>query len=477
MALSLSAACKRVDTAPPAPTLHAVVPVSMPRPPPPPAATLRPIWQSDNIFKPALTADHSAFLGWFDTNPSGPPHPTLVRVAVADGVRTLGPALPADADPEGDFVLTDGVVAVSTDSARDTLYGIDPTTGRTRFAISSYSYFSPPLADSSSLYLIAGRSAGLMAVNPADGNLRWRAPLTSAFGTQVEAVQSGVVMMSFIAPHPKGGVVGLDARTGATMWTLAAGGTGVVMTAVDPMGLVVASSDSVRVVDVESGRVLSTCPAPERDLDQVLAGNGVAYVAGGDPKTVYAIDLATGRLLWTQAFDLALLDGDVLLGARGLSTGNVLPDGNPVGPVAVDRRTGQVVWTWSGHLWPCALGDGQRVDFVACNWEGNVDSVVAFAPAPTAPAVEHAVIEGTITQPDHTPLAGIAMNVGGTAATTDAAGHYRAEVNLRGEVVINSYDPTPPTGCSTWVASGDVPLTGAGHYTADLAAALEYNCH
>lgn len=161
--------------------------------------------------------------------------------------------------------------------------------------------------------LLFGGDAEVIALNKVDGQLRWRAAVSSE--VLVAPQRSGNVV---VVRSVDGALFGLDASDGRRLWRysqpvplLSLRGVG------EPQiegGIVVAGFDNGRLaaVSLEEGRLLwETALAIPRgrtelermvDVDaRLLVREGVVYVAGYQGR-IAALTLDSGRLLWTRDF-------------------------------------------------------------------------------------------------------------------------------------------------------------------------------
>ncbi len=161
----------------------------------------------------------------------------------------------------------------------------------------------------------------MMAINDATCKVEWRRDPYPVFsGTwspdSYGVNANGVPLVIFGSGDPDCAIYALNARTGATLWRVASlkGGLN----------------------DFGAGTVIS--PPGRNGI-----ADGMAYVPGKD-RILYAIDLTTGKLVWT--FDYGAATGVDHNGGRSTAAlaGHTLIFGTPVGVAAVDAVTGSQVW-------------------------------------------------------------------------------------------------------------------------------------
>jgi outer membrane protein assembly factor BamB len=181
--------------------------------------------------------------------------------------------------------------------------------------------------------------------------LRW----TRALGAPAWA--SPVARDGVVYVGDAGGTLhALRLRDGATLWTHAHGTPIYGDAAVDARGVAFVDERSTLVrLDRRTGRPLwgveldrASSAAGETPKDFTFthrtprpAVTGGALYVGGRDRSVRAIDVTTGRVLWRSALDGAVMSGIAVTPSR-LYVGTF--DRNAV--VALDRRTGRVAWTF-----------------------------------------------------------------------------------------------------------------------------------
>ena len=159
---------------------------------------------------------------------------------------------------------------------------------------------------------------------------------------------NGVPLVIFGSGDPDCAIYALNASTGATLWRVASlkGGLN----------------------DFGTGAVIS--PPGRNGI-----ADGMAYVPGKD-RILYAIDLTTGKLMWT--YDYGAATGTNHNGGRSTAalTGRTLIFGTPVGVAAVDAVTGQQIWL--------------------SEQTGPSDTEVLSSPLVTGPAGQQVVVYGDL---------------------------------------------------------------------------------
>ena len=129
--------------------------------------------------------------------------------------------------------------------------------------------------------------------------------------------------------------------------------------------------------------------------------DGTTAFVGDIRGNVYAIDLFTGKILWTRNVGgflespLAAADGQVLVSVDGYATNNAKL-------VAVSEATGDVAWTYDtghpGYLTSPAAADGRAfIGVTSFGTTGSVPSLVSVKPAPRPGPLA----KGTVTWESH----------------------------------------------------------------------------
>jgi serine/threonine protein kinase/outer membrane protein assembly factor BamB len=168
------------------------------------------------------------------------------------------------------LVAAGSVIAV-LDEKGASIVGLDAATGRKKWAYSLRNAYS--LASDGLTIFTTDESSQLHAVRAVDGKRLWLQPLDLSFGLQCGG---GMIYGSSF----RGGVMGVRAATGEIVWATQIGhGEG-------------AAAGTSNVLTFAEKRV---------------------YVNGTD-KTTYALDAATGRILWTYAVDATHKTGPAVLG-------------------------------------------------------------------------------------------------------------------------------------------------------------------
>lgn len=164
---------------------------------------------------------------------------------------------------------------------------------------------------------LIGLSDTLTALDAATGKTVWSTLLT---GTEGKGCGAGTAVANGVVVTGLGrDVIALDARTGAKKWMRMVGTTvagrrqSAARTQLVVAAGVVYSATSAAITgtDLESGRAVFDFPLPaplELETIRMVAARDVIYLHGNPvlptgrgPATLYAVDLAERRVLWTHA--------------------------------------------------------------------------------------------------------------------------------------------------------------------------------
>lgn len=211
------------------------------------------------------------------------------------------------------------------------ILALDTTTGEQTWKFTLGENFSP-WADISDdqLYLLTHDSEGfgdnfktlrrLIAVDKKTGEMIWQFNNNYPHGDINYLVQDRIV---YVGTNDNF-LFALDSETGKILWQVKDSGFPYYFHAEGNTLVVVYQEKYVSGFDIRTGKQKWTLDVgmdtnwyPD---DFIIAGDGVIYVAGAINRTVYAIDIATGKILWTwnhyhprdKAYMLKALENDVL---------------------------------------------------------------------------------------------------------------------------------------------------------------------
>jgi hypothetical protein len=291
----------------------------------------------------------------------------------------------------------------------------------------------------------------LAAFAAADGKPAWRRDLPERMSTDVLAADGPIVVAAGRISAPQTStealILGVDAATGETRWTYR--GASTLGLAVDRDVVVLARAGRLELLDRASGasRTLTVPEIGGRSTADLAIADGVAYVASwltdASAATVFAIELATGRVLWRRreptTYSLIVARHAVFV----LTTGGALH--------GLDRATGALEWQWG-------IGATDRKRMVAAGDRlvvADAHGVTGFAPVAAPPAVEDLVIDGRVTVACGN-AGGDTIDIGDTPVTIRPDGHFELRLLARGTIAVQ-----PPAWFEEPI---DVELTGRGRY-------------
>jgi len=303
---------------------------------------------------------------------------TVIALDVATGAqRWEASAGSRSGPPPGWNVVVAGENVVAPD---DAVYAFDRTTGAVRWVFRPASGDMPGrfhiATDGSRVY--TGSPAGFAyALDATTGSAIWTTELASDNNTAVYSpvIDGGLVIVTlrhFTNPTT-GGVVALDAVTGAVRWrrdfpTTAPGrGSGSFGRAGFWRQLIIAASDdgTIYAMNRTDGSIawVSPRPADERTLDdqRPVAVVGDMIVVGSDRPVLTGLDAATGAERWRLASPFGSVSYEI--GTDGRQAYIVYAS---LELSAVDAATGTVAWTSDGRPgdfspYPVVVGEGVYV--------------------------------------------------------------------------------------------------------------------
>ncbi|HEY2628924.1 MAG TPA: PQQ-binding-like beta-propeller repeat protein [Usitatibacter sp.] len=282
-------------------------------------------------------------------------------------------------------------------TSRDgSLYAVNANTGRLawryRFGANlgpynfwDYRLSSPVLA--SGAVLVGGGDGTVVSLDARSGKLRWRFDAQSRVRS-TPAVSGGFVVFG---TH-SGYVIALDQQTGKESWRFATAGVGhtfeegandatsiVASATIVGERVFIGSRDSyIYALELASGKLLWRTTHDESSWILSTASDGERlYVGSGSAQIVQAADLATGKELWRTGtsgavFSSIALSGDTLLASD--FSGNAF---------ALDRRTGEILWRFplAGRSFATPV---ESEGIVYCASDTGVLYALDVAPSPSA---------------------------------------------------------------------------------------------
>lgn len=230
-------------------------------------------------------------------------------------------------------VVVDGVLYIGSDSHRG-LVALDAATGLFLWASQTGAITqSTPTVDAGVVYV--GTGASLLAIDAATGDLTWSRDL----GGQVWS--SAAVDGEFLYIASGHSVVSLDKATGGARWTRAVGPIKSAPAVAGGRVFVVTTKDHVlHALDDNTGTPLWNLATGQEGGNESLASpayaDGVVYVPG--IPTMYAVDAATGAVLWTA-------DVQFIPWSSPAIANRVVYVASAFQMFAFDAGTGELLWT------------------------------------------------------------------------------------------------------------------------------------
>jgi outer membrane protein assembly factor BamB len=240
------------------------------------------------------------------------------------------------------------------------LAAVDALTGSELWRSEQAAYASDPTVDGDSAF-IGAADGELVALDAASGTLRWTVPVSTSGGeVHSPAVADGRVYAS----EAGGDLVAVDAASGGIAWRVPTGSTSTGTTVVAD-GLVYAGSSdgvagSLSAFDSASGDFVWNVAEP---LHAPAVSNGVAYTGGQD--ALVAVSASTGSELWRVE-----LDG--LVRAPTVADGIVyVPAEDEQRVYALEAASGRVLWTFDVDSQPqCCVVPAHGSAFVGTQFGG-----------------------------------------------------------------------------------------------------------
>jgi outer membrane protein assembly factor BamB len=268
---------------------------------------------------------------------------------------------------------------------------------------------SPALA--ADLLAVTTDEGWLLALDPATGQERWRAPIEPG-GAATPAIDADVVHVV------DGGLADFDVATGELLWRMDGIATtdplltGHTLLASGPNGLVAIDVGGAR--GLEAWRFLPDAASEMGELSRPARVDGAVVVVSpairGGPGTVWALDLATGGQVW-QRDDLEAVTsptatgGVVVVGTRHdtiawLDAGS----GETLLEVDIGGRAASAAST-DGDTWYVGTDDGELVAVDhdgAVRWVFATDDSIAAQPSIAGDTIVAASYDGFVYALDRT---------------------------------------------------------------------------
>ncbi len=350
----------------------------------------------------ALVVASAAVLGWFSLRPRA----QGFRVVSARALP-LDLGAPATLDGQGNLWQTSpsGALWRVDNGGQSQRFGIATSAGAPPFVSAGGGAYVPGLDGTVTAFSAPGRArwtrnlGGALATTPAlwragdtailavgdsegrvtgvsasDGKTLWSAQLSGPIGDALTATREGFVAPTLASGIWRGGLVGLDGRTGQIKWrfppdrTMAAGTATALFDA--PNNRIYWNNDegTVASLDASSGRVIwQTTVAPaDAPIAVMLRARpllfGQILIVGGGDGVLRSLDAGNGKARWKtdlrapiRALHAANFDGRPAVLAVG--AGEIALVDASKGDV-IERETGTMAWPFGNGKSAIVVGDG-----------------------------------------------------------------------------------------------------------------------
>lgn len=234
-----------------------------------------------------------------------------------------------------------GVLYVASDrQERDgSVYALDPATGSMLWSyhMGTYAWWGSP-AVAKGLVYVGNAKGTLLALNATTGALVWRYDTGSFIRSSITVVNNVVYFCS-----DNSNVYALNASTGVKLWSFLTQGSGNSMLSspavVDNVVYVGAGDNNIYALNASTGAKLWSYATGNGVGSSPAVANGVVYVSSDDGN-LYALNATAGALVWLYpagGTSPAVANGVVYVGAGGY----------PWTLFALDAATGSVLWSFS----------------------------------------------------------------------------------------------------------------------------------
>ena len=217
----------------------------------------------------------------------GPADGTIRWTLGLDGAMTGAPAYDADR----------GLLVAATHEG--TAYGIDPATGREGWSTDLAGRVIRSVAIADGTAFMGVSPGAIVALDTADGSVRWRRRLAESGDVMSPSVADGRLYLA-LGGAARGRLWALDATTGDAIWELGMPpSVSVYPPAIaDGRAYVVRTDGVVQALDAATG-ALAWSVGGRNPLEALPALVDDVLLVAGNGGPLEALDVATGRTLWT----------------------------------------------------------------------------------------------------------------------------------------------------------------------------------
>lgn len=228
------------------------------------------------------------------------------------------------------FPFAQSIYLVSvSEKPKTSIVGLNATTGEFEWEMSIGQYCTWEEMNGNKIYIQTHDSEGsfenyrelesLVVVDKYVGEILWQFNTDYSHGEIEYLIQDNVVYVG----TGDGYLFALDGDNGKTIWQTKSSGVPHYLHIEDGTLVVVFDENFVSGIDIQTGAqrwTLDIGPKTDYPYDDIIAGDGVIYIASSVNQRVYAIDIQTGAILWSwrhntpeeDAYDLQVVDGDIL---------------------------------------------------------------------------------------------------------------------------------------------------------------------
>jgi outer membrane protein assembly factor BamB len=275
----------------------------------------------------------------FDSQNTGfNPFEHVLTPAKVRGLHALWSTQP-DLSGLGEPSLLGGVLYVG--AASGSVYALDASTGTTIWTaqgLTGYGYPGPPALANGAVF-ITSISGFIYAFRASDGKTLWKTAIGFCCQQSAPAVENGMVYVG----SPNGLLYALNERDGTVAWTATTGGAIFCSPALDGGNVFIGSADdNLYAFNALSGESVWTAAGPGCTggyNSSPVVSNGIVYQGSFTGGTLYAVDEASGTVLWSE---VAGGGGSWESVAIAHNTAFAASSGSLQ---ALDATTGDVLWT------------------------------------------------------------------------------------------------------------------------------------